>query len=157
MPGRRRPLSRGDVNKTLTLGTAELCADAVQHGRVPGRDFHVRPTAGTDGGRLRVEVSGTRAERLPTTAARTVPGAGSESGRGLLLVAALADDRGVTDRRGGPGKTVWARWTCPDTSGTRRSHPAATGSPGEDDRPTRGGRRARLDTEPAGPLRSSAC
>ncbi len=32
----------------------------------------------------------------------------SESGRGLLLVAALADDWGVTDRPGGLGKTVWA-------------------------------------------------
>ncbi|MFH9174396.1 hypothetical protein [Streptomyces albogriseolus] len=44
------------VNETLTLIAAERCANAVQHGRVPGRDFHV----------------------------------------------------GVTDRPGGPGKTVWA-------------------------------------------------
>ncbi|WP_435596676.1 ATP-binding protein [Streptomyces albogriseolus] len=44
------------VNETLTLITAELCANAVQHGRVPGRDFHVRVTAEADGRRLRVEV-----------------------------------------------------------------------------------------------------
>ncbi|MFD6326098.1 ATP-binding protein [Streptomyces sp. NPDC058442] len=74
-----------DVNETLTLVTAELCANAVQHGRVPGRDFHVRLTAVT---------------------APADPDA--ESGRGLLLVAALADEWGVTERRSGPGKTVWA-------------------------------------------------
>ncbi|MEU9888134.1 ATP-binding protein [Sphaerisporangium sp. NPDC051011] len=31
-------------------------------------------------------------------------------GRGLLIVAALADEHGVTPSAGGPGKTVWARW-----------------------------------------------
>jgi anti-sigma regulatory factor (Ser/Thr protein kinase) len=53
-----------------------------------------------------VEVSDTRAERRPVATTATDPD--SESGRGLLLVAALADDWGVTDRREGPGKTVWA-------------------------------------------------
>ncbi|MFD8736109.1 ATP-binding protein [Streptomyces sp. NPDC059618] len=98
----------GGVNETLALITAELCANAVRHGRVPGRDFHVRLAAGADGGRLRLEVSDTRAERRPTVTTPTTPGAESESGYGLLLVAALADDWGVTDRRSGPGKTVWA-------------------------------------------------
>ncbi|MFH9040499.1 ATP-binding protein [Streptomyces sp. NPDC017966] len=102
------------VNETLALITAELCANAVQHGRVPGRDFHVRLTAEADGARLRVEISDTRAERRPT--APTAPDAESESGRGLLLVTALADDWGVIDRRGGPGKTVWAVvGTAPDS------------------------------------------
>ncbi|MFF9200928.1 ATP-binding protein [Streptomyces sp. NPDC014986] len=41
-----------DANETLTLITAELCANAVQHGRAPGRDFHVRPAAEEDGGRM---------------------------------------------------------------------------------------------------------
>ncbi|MGW4109152.1 ATP-binding protein, partial [Streptomyces sp. NPDC004976] len=45
-------------------------------------------------------------ERRPLVASPADPDA--ESGRGLLLVTALADDWGVTDRRGGPGKTVWA-------------------------------------------------
>ncbi|MFD3824468.1 ATP-binding protein [Streptomyces sp. NPDC058625] len=98
----------GDVNETLTLITAELCANAVRHGRVPGRDFHVRLAAEADGGRLRLEVSDTRGEHRPAVATPADPGAESESGRGLLLVAALADTWGVTDRRGGPGKTVWA-------------------------------------------------
>jgi anti-sigma regulatory factor (Ser/Thr protein kinase) len=95
-----------DVNETLTLITAELCANAVRHGRVPGRDFHVRLSTEADGKQLRLEVSDTRGERRPII----VPPADldAESGRGLLLVAALADDWGVTDRRPGPGKTVWA-------------------------------------------------
>ncbi|MFD6905598.1 ATP-binding protein [Streptomyces sp. NPDC060077] len=96
----------GKVNETLTLITAELCANAVQHGRVPGRDFHVRLAVEADGARLRLEVSDTRTERRPLVASPADPDA--ESGRGLLLVTALADDWGVTDRRGGPGKTVWA-------------------------------------------------
>ncbi|MFD3730310.1 ATP-binding protein [Streptomyces sp. NPDC058632] len=95
-----------DVNETPTLITAELCANAVRHGRFPGRDFHVRGTAEADGGRLRVEVSDTRTEHRPAVTAPTDPDAESESGRGLLLVAAPADDRGVTDRRRGPGRTV---------------------------------------------------
>jgi anti-sigma regulatory factor (Ser/Thr protein kinase) len=96
------------VNEPLALITAELCANAVQHGRVPGRDFHVRLAAEADGGRLGVEVSDTRAERRPVATTPSGPDAESESGRGLLLVAALADAWGVTDRRGGPGRTVWA-------------------------------------------------
>ncbi|MFJ9714641.1 ATP-binding protein [Streptomyces sp. NPDC101213] len=61
----------GHVNETPALTAAELCANAVRHGRVPGRDFHVRLTAEADGGRLRVGVSDTRAEHRPAvTAAR---------------------------------------------------------------------------------------
>ncbi|MFJ7134670.1 ATP-binding protein [Streptomyces fungicidicus] len=109
----------GNVNETLTLITAELCANAVQHGRVPGRDFHVRLAAEADGGRLRVEVSDTRSDRRPAVGAPADADAESESGRGLLLVAALADDWGVTDRLGGPGKTVWAT-VSPGGGGTGR-------------------------------------
>ncbi|GAA4541960.1 ATP-binding protein [Streptomyces collinus] len=64
----------------------------------------LRLAAEADCRRLRVEVSDTRAERRPVATTATDPD--SESGRGLLLVAALADDWGVTDRREGPGNTV---------------------------------------------------
>ncbi|MCZ9346854.1 ATP-binding protein [Streptomyces sp. TRM76130] len=101
------------VNETMALITGELSANAVQHGRVPGRDFHVRLAAEADGTRLRIEVSDTRTERLPVITTSDDPEA--ESGRGLLLVIALADAWGVTDRRPGPGKTVWAVLdTAPD-------------------------------------------
>ncbi|WP_354671118.1 hypothetical protein [Streptomyces sp. ZSW22] len=32
------------ANETLTLIAAELAANAVRHGHVPGRDFHLRLT-----------------------------------------------------------------------------------------------------------------
>lgn len=87
------------------LVVAELAANAVLHGRVPGRGFRlglfvVAPAT------LRVEVTDTRGERLPAL----VPAADdppAESGHGLLLVQTLADRWGV---RSGPVpcKTVWA-------------------------------------------------
>ncbi|MFI8191483.1 ATP-binding protein [Streptomyces sp. NPDC085946] len=92
------------VNETFTLITAELTANAVRHSHVPGRDFQVHLTAAGD--TFRIEVTDTRAERPPAS-----PGATdslSESGRGLFLVATLADDWGVNPRPAAPGKTVWA-------------------------------------------------
>ncbi|MFE0351313.1 ATP-binding protein [Streptomyces griseoluteus] len=59
-------------------------------------------------------MSDTRSERRPVVAAAPDPDA--ESGRGLLLVTALADEWGVTDRRHGPGKTVWAAVKVPQAS-----------------------------------------
>ncbi|MDG9718868.1 ATP-binding protein [Streptomyces sp. DH24] len=87
------------------LIVAELAANAVTHGRVPGRDFRLGLAVTAPPATLRIEVTDTRGERLPVrTAARS---AGAESGYGLLLVAELADRWGV---RSGPVpcKTVWA-------------------------------------------------
>ncbi|MFD3825466.1 ATP-binding protein [Streptomyces sp. QTS137] len=81
---------------------AELAANAATHGRLPGRSF--RLTLYVVGSTLRIEVTDTRADRLP---ARQEPAAGDESGRGLLLVEALADRWGVVEGRF-PRKTVWA-------------------------------------------------
>ncbi|WP_189744971.1 ATP-binding protein [Streptomyces tendae] len=94
------------VNETLTLITAELTANAVRHGHVPGRDFHVQLTLAE--GTFRIEVTDTLTEKRPPTSPPATDSL-SESGRGLLLVAALADDWGVTPRRAAPGKTVWAQ------------------------------------------------
>ncbi|MCF6522811.1 ATP-binding protein [Streptomyces sp. JJ36] len=94
------------VNETVTLIAAELCANAVSHGHVPGRDFHLRLTSAA--GSVRVEVSDTRTECRPDPALVGLPDDDAESGRGLLLVAALSGAWGVRDRLPGPGKTVWA-------------------------------------------------
>nr|WP_279352084.1 ATP-binding protein [Streptomyces endophytica] len=95
----------GHANGTLTLITAELVANAVRHGHVPGRDFHLRLTA-TDR-RLRVEVTDTRTERVPLLT-RQEPAGDAESGWGLLIVVRMATRWGVSPRVGAPGKTVWA-------------------------------------------------
>ncbi|WMX45599.1 ATP-binding protein [Streptomyces roseicoloratus] len=80
---------------------AELAANAVTHGRVPGRDFRLALVA--NGAVLRIEVTDTRADRLPRRERRD----GAESGRGLVLVEALSRDWGV--RLGPtPRKTIWS-------------------------------------------------
>ncbi|MEU5797314.1 ATP-binding protein [Streptomyces sp. NPDC047813] len=89
----------GRVNEAVTLIAAEFAANAVRHGRVPGRDFHLR--LAEEDGVVRLEVSDTRGERMPEP---RVPC--GEGGRGLILVEALADTWGVAPRQ--PGKTVWA-------------------------------------------------
>jgi anti-sigma regulatory factor (Ser/Thr protein kinase) len=81
---------------------AELAANAAVHGRVSGRDFQL--ALHVIGDNLRIEVTDTRGERLP---APTTPADDSESGRGLLLVEALADRWGVAEGRF-PRKIVWA-------------------------------------------------
>lgn len=83
---------------------AELAANAAFHGRVRGRDFRLAMKLHGDGG-LRIEVTDARGDRLPRIADPVA--ADAESGRGLLLVAALADRWGVNEAPA-HGKTVWA-------------------------------------------------
>ncbi|MFC4500214.1 MULTISPECIES: ATP-binding protein [Streptomyces] len=93
----------------IVLVLAELTANAVQHGHVSGRDFHLLLRATAHSRTVRVEVTDTRAERLPPRPeALGLPGAEDSGGRGLLLVAGLADRWDWHLRSGGPGKTVWA-------------------------------------------------
>ncbi|MEV0490544.1 ATP-binding protein [Streptomyces atratus] len=92
-----------DAHDVLTLIVAELSANAVRHGRVPGRDFRLRLSA--EGATLRVEVTDSRGESTP---ALTKPSDDLDAGRGLLLVAALTDRWGWYPCVDEPGKTVWA-------------------------------------------------
>ncbi|WP_217244866.1 ATP-binding protein [Streptomyces sp. AC602_WCS936] len=86
---------------------AELAANAVLHGRVPGRDFRLALRL-LPGGVLRVEVTDARGDRVPRAHAPVTEGAeGAEDGRGLVIVAAYADRWGV-DAGPAPTKTVWA-------------------------------------------------
>ncbi|MCP9959639.1 ATP-binding protein [Streptomyces sudanensis] len=86
---------------TASLLVAELTANAALHGRVRGR--HARLTLTLTAGTLRIEVTDARGDRLPAP----TPDADGESGRGLLLVASLADAWGCEPHDPG-GKTVWA-------------------------------------------------
>ncbi|MCX2181024.1 ATP-binding protein [Streptomyces sp. SKN60] len=79
---------------------AELAANAVTHGRVPGRDFRVALFVVE--ATLRIEITDTRGDRLPVAA----------GGCGLRIVEGLAREWGV--RLGPvPRKTVWAELALP--------------------------------------------
>jgi len=95
-----------DASCAVALVVAELAANAVLHGRVPGHDFGLRIALDAAAGLARVEVAdAASAKRPPTTPPSSAPG--GESGRGLLLVDALAVRWGSAPRH--PlGKTVWA-------------------------------------------------
>ncbi|MYR49117.1 ATP-binding protein [Streptomyces sp. SID4928] len=100
-----------DASESAALIIGELTANAATHGRVPGRDFELRlshlPGDPQVPGLLRIEVSDTRGEcRPPGPGEVAAPEDGSDSGRGLLIVDALADRWAVLDRN--PGKTVRA-------------------------------------------------
>ncbi|MFJ6851412.1 ATP-binding protein [Streptomyces sp. NPDC091271] len=92
-----------DDHDTVTIVVAELTANAVLHGRVPGRDFAVLLRHDDGQGVIRIEVSDTHSAHP----ALVVPASDEDHGRGLILVDALATRWGV-HHRVGPGKTVWA-------------------------------------------------
>ncbi|MGW9498046.1 ATP-binding protein [Streptomyces prasinus] len=102
--GRPEPAD-DDSTATASLLIAELTANAALHGRVRGRNARLALTLTP--ATLRIEVTDARGERLPApTPAADADGDG-ESGRGLLLVASLADAWGCEPHHPG-GKTVWA-------------------------------------------------
>lgn len=93
-----------EASAATAVIVAELAANAATHGRVPGRNFGL--TLLLTARMIRIEVADTCSEGRPSPGP-TPPAPDSETGRGLLLVAALATRWGVVDREG-PGKTVWA-------------------------------------------------
>lgn len=97
-----------DASDAVALIVAELAANAVTHGRVPGRDFELRLSL--VGGSVRVEVTDTHSGPPSPPGPRGVarPGSLDEHGRGLVLVAALADRWEVLERKPASGKTVRA-------------------------------------------------
>jgi anti-sigma regulatory factor (Ser/Thr protein kinase) len=113
----------------VVLIVAELAANAVVHGRVPGRDFELRLHLAARSGTVRVEVGDTRGERIPPQPGAVAPPTGlAESGRGLVLVEGLAARWGRHPRVEGPGKTVWAEYVLPSwvmDGGTSRAYSTA--------------------------------
>ncbi|MGY3201384.1 ATP-binding protein [Streptomyces sp. TE5632] len=101
-----------DAHDAIVLVVAELTANAVVHGHVPGRDFHLRVHAPADGRTVHVEVSDARAERVPQRPAVGPEAAGAEEsgGRELLLVSRLAASWDWRPRPGAPGRTVWEQY-----------------------------------------------
>ncbi|MFB0620907.1 ATP-binding protein [Streptomyces sp. AGS-58] len=95
-----------DASCTVALVVGELAANAVRHGRVPGRDFGLRLILDAATGLVRIEVAdAASAKRPPASPPSSYPE--GESGRGLLLVDVLAARWGSAPRHP-VGKTVWA-------------------------------------------------
>ncbi|MET8248911.1 ATP-binding protein [Streptomyces sp. NPDC005202] len=86
---------------------AEFAANAALHGRLQGRDFRLALTLDPAAGLLRITVTDARGDQLPSLSEDFETPPDAESGRGLLLVTALADRWGTEPYPPG-GKTVWA-------------------------------------------------
>ncbi|MEU5632042.1 ATP-binding protein [Streptomyces rishiriensis] len=91
-----------EVTDTAELLLSELMTNAYRHAKVPaGREIWARCVVTDD--RIRVTVADAN-DTLPTPGAASLD---AESGRGLALVAALADDWGAERRGCRIGKEVW--------------------------------------------------
>jgi len=95
-------LADAERSGDVLLCVSELATNALVHGVPPGRQFRV--FLRYDGRVLRVEVHDSGGG-VPCV---DQAGDGDEGGRGLLLVAALADKWGVAERD--LGKVVWAEF-----------------------------------------------
>ncbi|GAA3103847.1 ATP-binding protein [Streptomyces echinatus] len=117
----------GDLSHTAQLIVAELAANAVTHGRVPGRDFELRLGLLREKNTLRIEVSDARGDRK----LRFLDGRPEdEHGRGLVVVQVLASLWGVSERD--VGKTVWVELSLSPRQrpGTPRPCPRRPGPAG---------------------------
>ncbi|NWF29442.1 ATP-binding protein [Streptomyces sp. PKU-EA00015] len=117
-----------DATQAVALVTAELAANAITHGRVPGRDFRLTLRLLPDA--VRIEVTDTRPERpLQQPASEPLtPSPDAPASRGLYLVDAYAARWGCTVRDAYT-KTVWAEVSLqPPTTAPplRTGHATAT-------------------------------
>lgn len=103
-------LAGTERSSDVLLCVSELATNALVHAVPPGRHFLV--FLRYDGRVLRVEVhdSGPGTPRVADRA--------DEGGRGLLLVAAVADRWGVDERN--PGKAVWCEFRAEQLSTSLR-------------------------------------
>ncbi|MDI3422637.1 ATP-binding protein [Streptomyces luteolus] len=89
-----------DRIEDVVLCASELATNALRH-TPSGREFRVHLAFESDAVRLEVHDAG---DGAPWVCEATE---GDDHGRGLFLVAALADNWGIS-HRDGPGKAVWA-------------------------------------------------
>ncbi|MEV5952857.1 ATP-binding protein [Streptomyces sp. NPDC051987] len=110
-----------EVTDTAELLLSELMTNAYRHAKVPaGREIWARCVVTDD--RVRVTVTDASGI-LPTPGTAPLD---AESGRGLALVAAFADDWGAERRRCGIGKEMWFELALAtgDCASGRRPDPA---------------------------------
>ncbi|MCT9138360.1 ATP-binding protein [Streptomyces violarus] len=120
-------VSPGVTERTEQI-VAELASNAALLGRVGNRDFRLSLTLDSTAGLLRIAVTDARGERLPSPPADCGTSLDAESGRGLLLVAALADRWGV-EPYPPSDKTVWAECACETPGPDRMGRTATAPSP----------------------------
>ncbi|MBW8087747.1 ATP-binding protein [Streptomyces hygroscopicus subsp. hygroscopicus] len=114
------PSARARVRKTLaawgvesaladdvTLSADELLSNAIKHCRVTFAEIEI--TVSVQGGALLLEVSDPDKGKIPEL---HIADSDDETGRGLFLVARLADEWGHRYRT--YAKCVWARFVIPD-------------------------------------------
>ncbi|MGP3924514.1 ATP-binding protein [Streptomyces sp. 8N616] len=100
-----------EIEDAALVAVSELVTNAVQHARVSsGREIETRYLREGDGVRIEVHDA---ADMWPE---KQAPDADAEHGRGLALVAALANRWGVSERVG-VGKSVWAVLTTSSGDG----------------------------------------
>ncbi|MEU5196124.1 ATP-binding protein [Streptomyces scabiei] len=92
-----------DRAEDIRLCVSELATNALLHGTAPGHGFLVRLDAEEEAVRMEVHDSSRRHPEARHAADTDT------SGRGLILVSALADDWGVQERPPS-AKTVWCRF-----------------------------------------------
>lgn len=100
----------------ITLCVSELATNAIQHGIPAGHLFLVRVIMNETLLRIEVHDAGESRPQLRS------PGYDDLSGRGLVLVAALADDWGIAPRDG-LGKVVWVEFKVPASMSVREPLP----------------------------------
>ncbi|MDQ0834015.1 anti-sigma regulatory factor (Ser/Thr protein kinase) [Streptomyces achromogenes] len=104
-----------DLTERAEIVVAELAANAVLHGRLPGRSFRLTLVFDAPAGRLRIDVTDARGDRGPQPRPATAASSDTAlhtNGRGLALVTAIAD-RWDCIPYPPAGKTVRAVLTTP--------------------------------------------
>lgn len=103
-----------DLTERAEIVVAELAANAVLHGHLPGRSFRLTLGFEESPGRLRIDVTDARGDRWPMVrpASAVTDPVLHAGGRGLSLVAAIAD-HWETLPYPPSGKTVRAELTGP--------------------------------------------
>ncbi|MEU7580408.1 ATP-binding protein [Streptomyces sp. NPDC041068] len=95
----------GNRADDIVLCVSELATNALLHGVPSGRGFRLQLRRESDVLRVEVHDSG---GGWPLPRFGVSENGDAESGRGLLLVAALADKWGISERD--PGKIVWCEF-----------------------------------------------
>ncbi|MGW2054553.1 ATP-binding protein [Streptomyces sp. NPDC001840] len=103
-----------ELEDSASLVLSELLTNAARHARV-SEDWEIETRYVAGPGSVRIEVYDSSPRRPEVREADL----DSLDGRGLILVAALADRWGVGDRDdGAPGKVVWAELSLPVGGGS---------------------------------------